>query len=89
MLQTRLTELREAGFVELAEDGYGLTALGRELLQTFAPLQSLCRAVEQAGRKPDLRQPPVRVIAAERCGRAFGSRYAHPGSDYWRKRGDD
>jgi len=38
ILQTRLTELREAGFVELREDGYGLTALGRELFKTFAPL---------------------------------------------------
>ncbi|WGR95393.1 helix-turn-helix transcriptional regulator [Bradyrhizobium sp. ISRA443] len=38
ILQTRLTELRDAGFVELADDGYRLTALGRELLQTFAPL---------------------------------------------------
>lgn len=38
ILQTRLTELREAGFVELAEDGYRLTALGRELFQTFTPL---------------------------------------------------
>jgi DNA-binding HxlR family transcriptional regulator len=38
ILQTRLTELREAGFVELTEDGYSLTALGRELFQTFTPL---------------------------------------------------
>jgi len=38
ILQTRLTELREAGFVELTDDGYGLTALGRELFQTFTPL---------------------------------------------------
>lgn len=38
ILQTRLTELREAGFVELTDNGYGLTALGRELFQTFTPL---------------------------------------------------
>jgi DNA-binding HxlR family transcriptional regulator len=38
ILQTRLTELREAGFVDLTADGYGLTELGRELFQTFAPL---------------------------------------------------
>ncbi|MBR0793837.1 helix-turn-helix transcriptional regulator [Bradyrhizobium jicamae] len=38
ILQTRLTELREAGFVELTDDGYRLTGLGRELFQTFAPL---------------------------------------------------
>jgi DNA-binding HxlR family transcriptional regulator len=39
ILQTRLSELREAGFVELRETGgYGLTPLGRELLHTFLPL---------------------------------------------------
>jgi len=39
ILQTRLSELREAGLVELAPgDGYRLTALGRELFDTFAPL---------------------------------------------------
>ena len=39
VLQTRLTELREAGFVELGDGGgYGLTALGRELCETFIPL---------------------------------------------------
>jgi DNA-binding HxlR family transcriptional regulator len=39
VLQARLTELREAGFVELGEGGgYGLTALGRELCATFMPL---------------------------------------------------
>jgi DNA-binding HxlR family transcriptional regulator len=39
VLQTRLDELREAGFVELGEaGGYGLTPLGRELCATFMPL---------------------------------------------------
>ncbi|MBR1165461.1 winged helix-turn-helix transcriptional regulator [Bradyrhizobium liaoningense] len=39
VLQARLTELREAGFVELgAGGGYGLTPLGRELCETFMPL---------------------------------------------------
>ena len=39
VLQARLTELREAGFVDLApEGGYGLTALGRDLLENFLPL---------------------------------------------------
>ena len=39
ILQTRLTELREAGFVELVPAaGYGLTPLGRELCETFLPL---------------------------------------------------
>ena len=39
ILQTRLTELREAGLVELlAGDGYHLTPLGRELVESFQPL---------------------------------------------------
>jgi DNA-binding HxlR family transcriptional regulator len=39
VLQTRLTELRAAGFIDLApEGGYGLTALGRDLLENFLPL---------------------------------------------------
>ena len=37
-LQARLDDLREAGFVELGENGYALTALGRELIETFLPL---------------------------------------------------
>lgn len=39
VLQARLTELREAGFVELGDGGgYGLTPLGRDLCETFLPL---------------------------------------------------
>src|SRR3984957_15494653 len=39
VLQARLSELREAGFVELVPaGGYGLTATGKELLETFLPL---------------------------------------------------
>ena len=39
VLQARLSELREAGFVELGEaGGYSLTTLGRELCETFMPL---------------------------------------------------
>ena len=39
VLQARLSELREAGFVELvAGGGYDLTALGRELQENFLPL---------------------------------------------------
>ena len=39
VLQTRLTELREAGFIELVPgEGYGLTPLGRELSETVLPL---------------------------------------------------
>ncbi len=39
VLQARLSELREADFIELGEaGGYGLTPLGRELCETFLPL---------------------------------------------------
>jgi DNA-binding HxlR family transcriptional regulator len=39
VLQARLSDLREAGFVELIPgDGYRLTVLGRELLEEFLPL---------------------------------------------------
>ena len=38
-MQARLTELREAGLVELeAGGGYRLTGLGDELMENFAPL---------------------------------------------------
>ncbi|ERF82487.1 helix-turn-helix transcriptional regulator [Bradyrhizobium viridifuturi] len=50
ILQTRLTELREAGFVELSEEGYRLTALGWELFATFTPLNRFAeRWSRQAG----------------------------------------
>jgi len=39
VMQQRLSELREAGFITLREEGgYALTELGQELLQTFLPL---------------------------------------------------
>jgi DNA-binding HxlR family transcriptional regulator len=39
VLQSRLTELRQAGLVELqAGSGYRLTKLGRELMDTVLPL---------------------------------------------------
>ena len=39
IMQARLTELREAGFVTLEPgDGYRLTALGTELSENFQPL---------------------------------------------------
>lgn len=39
VMQTRLSELREAGLIELVPgDGYGLTYLGRELNESFQPL---------------------------------------------------
>lgn len=38
VLNARLKDLREAGLVELGEGGYGLTGLGRELLERLEPL---------------------------------------------------
>jgi DNA-binding HxlR family transcriptional regulator len=39
VLQARLSELRDAGLVELlSASGYCLTPMGRELLETFLPL---------------------------------------------------
>lgn len=38
VLQARVNELRDGRIVELGHDGYQLTALGRELLEAFAPL---------------------------------------------------
>lgn len=39
VLQARLAELRQAGLVELEPaSGYRLSAMGRELLETFLPL---------------------------------------------------
>jgi DNA-binding HxlR family transcriptional regulator len=38
VLQARLAELRQAGFVELAPGGYRLTETGKELLGTLLPL---------------------------------------------------
>ncbi|GHE75222.1 transcriptional regulator [Camelimonas fluminis] len=40
VLQTRMNELREAGFVQLDNHGYSLTPLGRDLLKAFKPLYS-------------------------------------------------
>ena len=38
VLQARVNELRAAALVALGDDGYGLTDLGRELLESFGPL---------------------------------------------------
>ncbi|AHL34394.1 HxlR family transcriptional regulator [Pseudomonas brassicacearum] len=38
VLQSRINELRNAGLVELVDEGYKLTPLGLELSQAFAPL---------------------------------------------------
>src|SRR3954452_22528732 len=38
VLQARMAELRQAGFVELVPSGYRLTERGKELLSTLLPL---------------------------------------------------
>jgi DNA-binding HxlR family transcriptional regulator len=49
VLQARLSDLRQAGLVELMPgNGYRLTALGRELLETFLPLH---RFAERWGKR--------------------------------------
>lgn len=49
VLNERLKELREAGFIELVPaSGYGLTELGRELLETLLPLH---RFAERWGKR--------------------------------------
>jgi DNA-binding HxlR family transcriptional regulator len=51
VLQTRLSELRDAGFIALgAAGGYGLTPLGRELCDTFLPLH---RFAERWRKQPE------------------------------------
>jgi DNA-binding HxlR family transcriptional regulator len=52
VLQSRLTELREVGFVELMPtSGYRLTTIGKELFDSFLPLQRF--AERWSKRKPD------------------------------------
>jgi DNA-binding HxlR family transcriptional regulator len=44
VLQARLAELRQAGFVELQPaSGYRLTEIGQELLGTFMPLHNFAK----------------------------------------------
>jgi DNA-binding HxlR family transcriptional regulator len=50
VLQARLTDLREAGLVELVpESGYRLTALGRELFEEFMPLHRFAERWSKRG----------------------------------------
>jgi DNA-binding HxlR family transcriptional regulator len=49
VIHARLSELRAAGFIELVPaSGYGLTELGRELLETLLPLH---RFAERWGKR--------------------------------------
>ena len=53
ILQTRLTQLREAGLVELVVgDGYRLTGLGNELFEHFLPLHRFAERWSKAQRAP-------------------------------------
>jgi DNA-binding HxlR family transcriptional regulator len=50
VMQARLTELREAALVELlAGDGYRLTPLGRELMESFQPLHRFAERWSKRG----------------------------------------
>jgi DNA-binding HxlR family transcriptional regulator len=50
IMQARLSELREAGFVELAQgDGYRLTTLGKELCENFQPLHRFAERWSKRG----------------------------------------
>jgi len=50
VLQARLSELREAGFVELLPaEGYSLTGLGRDLNETFLPLHRFAERWSKGG----------------------------------------
>jgi len=50
VLQTRLSELREAGLVELMPgDGYRLTEMGKELFENFLPLHRFAERWSKRG----------------------------------------
>jgi DNA-binding HxlR family transcriptional regulator len=50
VLQARLSELRQAGFVELIPaSGYRLTAMGRELQDNFLPLHRFAERWSKSG----------------------------------------
>jgi DNA-binding HxlR family transcriptional regulator len=52
VLQARLSDLREAGFVELIPaSGYRLTELGKDLFETFLPLHRFAERWSKAGIK--------------------------------------
>src|ERR1700737_409070 len=52
VLQARLSDLREAGFVELIPaSGYRLTELGKDLLETFLPLHRFAERWSKATTK--------------------------------------
>jgi DNA-binding HxlR family transcriptional regulator len=67
IVQARLSELREAGLVALEPgDGYSLTALGRELEQTFLPLSRFAERWSRRAKGAD------RLSQGERSARSAG-----------------
>ena len=59
VLQARLAELRQAGFVELVPaTGYRLTARGKELLATLLPLHRFAERWRDSPRRPGERRDP-------------------------------
>ena len=59
VMQTRLSELREAGLIELVQgDGYGLTELGKELNETFLPLHRFAERWSKRNGGLSVRPPP-------------------------------
>jgi len=50
VLQRRIDELRAAGLVRRAPDGYALTALGGDFLAAFAPLYAFAETWAAAAR---------------------------------------
>jgi DNA-binding HxlR family transcriptional regulator len=57
VLQARLSELRQAGFVELVLSGYCLTDMGRELHGTFLPLHRFAERWRLQRRPGERRDP--------------------------------
>jgi DNA-binding HxlR family transcriptional regulator len=50
VLQARLSELRDAGLIELLPgDGYRLTGIGKELFETFLPLHRFAERWSKRG----------------------------------------
>jgi DNA-binding HxlR family transcriptional regulator len=65
VLSERTKELREAGLLQLDEpSGYGLTALGRELLERFLPLVEWSERWAVALQTPRTPRTPLRATPA-------------------------
>ncbi|MGP8120625.1 MAG: winged helix-turn-helix transcriptional regulator [Xanthobacteraceae bacterium] len=52
IIHARLTELREAGLVETTGSGYGLTAMGQEMLRVAMPLYAFAERWSKRNRPP-------------------------------------